>query len=150
MSGTCQVMASKILNYLLTGGAAALPGSVYIGLSTAIPVVTGAVGSQATTEPTIGTGGYARVQIAQNTTVWSTAAAGQITNGTASISFPQSTAAWSTGATALTYAFLIDAASGGGTLGVIAFAPLTPATDAVNATWITITIPISNLTFTLA
>jgi hypothetical protein len=142
-------MASKILNYLLTGGGAALPGSVYIGLSTAIPVVAGAVGSQATTEPTIA-GSYARVPIAQNTTVWSTAAAGQITNGTASISFPQSTAAWSTGATPLTYAFLIDAASGGGTLGVIAFAPLTPATDAVNTTGITITIPISNLTFTLA
>ena len=150
MSGTCQVMSSKILNYLLTGGGAALPGGIWIGLSTAIPVVSGAIGSQATTEPTIGTGSYARVSIAQNTTVWSTATAGSITNGTASISFVQSTAAWSTGATPLTYAFLIDSATTGGTLGVIAFAPLTPATDAVNVAGTTITIPISSLTFTLA
>ena len=140
------VMSNKILNFLLTGGTTPLPGSVYIGLSTSSPGASGSIAG----EPTIGTGSYARVQIAQSTAVWSTAASGQITNGTASISFPQSSAAWSSGSTALTYAFLIDASSGAGTLGVIAYAPLTPATDTVNASGITVTIPISNLTFTLA
>jgi hypothetical protein len=139
-------MSNKILNFLFTGGSTPLPSSVYLALSTSSP---GAAGSIAG-EPTIGSGSYARVQIAQSTAVWSTAASGQITNGTATISFPQSTAAWSTGATALTYAFLIDASTGAGTLGVIAYAPLTPATDAVNASGITITVPLSSLTFTLA
>jgi len=149
MTGTCQVFASKVLNFLLTAGPTPLPGSVYIGLSTSAPVVAAAVGSQITTEPTIGTGNYARVAIAQSTAVWSTASAGSITNGNAAIPFLQSNAAWSTGATTLGYWFLVDNATTGGTQGVIAYGTIT-VPQAVNASGITLSFATSQLTYSMA
>jgi hypothetical protein len=146
MSSMPNAMSNKILNFVLTGGSTCLPGSVYIGLSTSSPGSTGSIAG----EPTIGTGNYARVQITQNTTTWSTAASGQITNGNATITFPTSNAAWSSGATPLTNWFLIDASSGSGTLGVIAYGTLTPATDTVNATGVTLSFALSQLTITMA
>ena len=112
--------------------------TTYIGLKTADPTDDNSGG----TEPTITTGGYARIVSPE--TDWENAAAGAIKNDTI-LPFPESTAAWSTGATALTHFIIMDAASGGN---MLAHGTLTtPRT--VNAAGILLKFPVGELEVTL-
>ena len=83
--------------------------TVYIGLKTADPTDDNSGG----TEPTIDTGGYAR--IVSPPTDWEDAANGAVKNDEI-LEFPKSTDAWSTGATPLTHFIIMDAASAGNML----------------------------------
>lgn len=112
--------------------------TVYIGLKTADPTDNNSGG----TEPTIDTGGYAR--IVSPATDWEDAAAGAIKNDEI-LEFPESTAAWSTGATPLTHFIIMDAASGGNMLAHGALT--TPKT--VNAAGIVLRFPVGELDVTL-
>lgn len=98
----------QILNYIPRNTGTALPSTLYLGVfttattpaltATTVPAVATTIAAPGTAvgEPTIGTGGYARVAVAN--TDWAAPAvqgvAGQRTTS-AQKSFPQSTAAWS-------------------------------------------------------
>lgn len=92
---------------LITGG------TLFLGLSTTDPGDAGA----GITEPTIGSGGYARVSVTTGTTNWNASSTGSnpatVTNKVA-FSFPTSTGSgWTTGATTLGFFFLSSASSAG-------------------------------------
>ena len=80
-----------------------VPTSYYIGLSIT-PISRDGSGA---TEPLSSTG-YARVQVQNTKTNFSTSSNGEITN-TLDISFPESTATWGT----VTHVFISDAVTGG-------------------------------------
>lgn len=98
----------QLLNYIPRNTGTALPSTLYLGVftttttptltATTVPAVGTTIASPGTAvgEPTIGTGGYARVSVAN--TAWAAAAvqgsAGQRSTASQQ-SFPQSTAAWS-------------------------------------------------------
>lgn len=98
----------QLLNYIPRNTGTALPSSLYMGVfttnttpaltATTVPATSTTLASPGTAvgEPAIGTGGYARVAMAN--TAWGApatqASAGQRTTG-AQQSFPQSSAAWS-------------------------------------------------------
>jgi len=84
------------------------PAIVYVGISVSDPGETGSLAG----EPVIGTGGYARVAVANNSTNFPSAS--PKVNGV-SIVFPSSMGAWAAGAN-LTHFFLSDAASAGNML----------------------------------
>jgi len=112
--------------------------TVYIGLKTANPTDDNSGG----TEPTIPTGGYAR--IVSPATDWEEAAAGAIQNDEI-LAFAESTAAWSTGATPLTHFIVMDAAVAGN---MLAHGELTtPRT--VNAAGVLLRFPVGELDVTL-
>lgn len=109
------------------------PATYYIGLSTTTPTQA-STSNWNFTEPTIGTNGYARQAVTNNTTNFTAIAvepsAGySIQNGVAITWSSASTGAWSAGAN-LTYAGLWDAASGGNLWG---YGPLNPVINVVNA-----------------
>jgi hypothetical protein len=107
MATTTTAEKNLLAAFLYNGGTYTPDTTLYMGLAASI-----AADGTITTEPTIGTNGYARVSIAMNnTTVWG-AASGGIVSNTAIISFPTSTGAWATG-TRLNYWFLSTASSGG-------------------------------------
>jgi len=112
--------------------------TVYIGLKTADPGDDNGGG----TEPTIPTGGYARIEsVAAD---WEAAAAGAIQNGEIQ-EFVESTAAWSTAATPLTHFIIMDAASAGN---LLAHGTLTtPRT--VNAAGVLLRFPVGEIDVTL-
>lgn len=112
--------------------------TVYIGLKTADPTDDNSGG----TEPTLATGGYARIESIAGD--WEDAAAGAIKNDEIQ-EFPESTDAWSTGATPLTHFIIMDAAEGGN---MLAHGTLTtPRT--VNAAGIVLRFPVGELEVTL-
>ena len=113
--------------------------AVYIGVSTTLPTVAGAN----ITEPTIATGGYAR--IATSGASWNAAASGSATNA-AVLSFPVSTAAWSTTTTNVAYTCYYDAATAGN---LLLFDAIT-VPQAVNAAGITPNYAIGAITDVLA
>jgi len=114
---------------------------LFIGLSSTTPTIAGAF-----TEPTIGTGGYAR--IATTGASWNAAAAGVAANA-AALSFPASSAAWSSGASALTHLCYFDNATATGAANLVMFAPLTPSVT-VNAAGITVNFAIGAISDTQA
>ena len=137
MAGTLSDYAENKVLELLVGKTAFATPTAYIGLKTADPLDDNSGG----TEPTIGTGGYAR--IATTGSDWGNAAAGAIANA-AALSFVISTAAWSTGATELTHFIVMDAATAGNMLG---HADLT-AGRAVNAADVILRFAIGDLDWT--
>lgn len=131
---------SKIVDHVHGKTAFTMPTNLYLALGTGTPTP---ASTSLPGEPTIGTGGYARVQTTAAS--WNAAASGVAANA-ATLSFPASTGAWSTGATNLAYVGYYDAATGGN---LILFAPLgTP--QAVNAAGITIQFNAGDLSDTLA
>ncbi|MCJ7829001.1 MAG: hypothetical protein MUP81_04595 [Dehalococcoidia bacterium] len=129
---------NKVLDHI-TGKTSFTKPTAYIGLKTADPTDDNSGG----TEPTIATGGYAR--IATTGTDWDAASGGAVANAVA-LSFPISTAAWSTAATNLTHFIIMDAATAGNLLG---HADLTTP-RAVNAADIILRFAIGDLDLTLA
>lgn len=88
-----------------------LPNTLYIGLSTGLATA-------AVAEPTIGTGGYARIKTTNNVVNW-TASTGSNPATKANgpiLAFPASSAAWSTGSTNLQSFFVTDASTAGNVL----------------------------------
>lgn len=140
MANLTTVTDNKIMDHVHGKTAYTMP-QLYIGLSTTTPTIAGAF-----TEPTIGTGGYAR--IVTTGTSWNAAAAGVAANASA-LAFPASTAAWSSGATALTHMCYFDSPTGTAASNLVMFAPLgTPVT--VNSAGITINFPIGQISDTQA
>lgn len=90
------------------------PTTLYVGLSTTLPTAAGGN----ITEPEIGTNGYTRASIVNNTTNFPSTSVDLKSNGVA-INFPTSTGAWLAGGT-LGYLFFSDAATAGNILGFAA------------------------------
>lgn len=128
---------NAILDHV-TGKTAFTKPTAYVGLKTADPTDDNSGG----TEPTIATGGYARV--ATTGATWDAASGGAVANA-AAISFPTSTAAWSTAATNLTHFIIMDAATAGN---LLAHGELTTP-RAVNAANIILEFAIGDLDITL-
>jgi len=134
----------KVLDHILGKTDIGALAVVYLGLKTADPLNNNSGG----TEPTIPTGGYARV--ATTGVSWDAATPGgaataSYTANAAALAFPVSTAAWSTGATPLTHFIIMDAASGGNMIACGALT--TPRT--VNAAGVTLSYAIGDLDVTL-
>lgn len=141
----------QIVQALLTGTALGAPATWYLALSTTAP--TQAKGSAAPfwnfTEPTAGTGGYARLSVAANTTEWgplgSEPSAGYTDQNIVSLAWPASgSGGWSTGSTPLVAVGFFDAASAGN---LWIYATLTPSVQ-VNATGVVVSFPADSLTVT--
>ena len=141
MAGTfSDYLEAKILDHV-TGKTSFTMPTVYIGLSTADPTDD----ESGWAEPTIPTGGYAR--IATTGADWDAATDPTgVTANAAALSFPISTAAWSTGASNLTHFAAWDASSAGNMLWA---ADLTDA-RAVNAADIILRFAIGDLDLSLA
>jgi hypothetical protein len=100
-------------------------------------------------EPTSGTGGYGRVTYTNNSTNFPTPSGSNPSTSKAHVAwnFTASSGAWSTGSSALTTVFLAD----GNTPGaghVILYAPLSPATDTVNGSGVTLSFAADAVQFT--
>jgi len=104
-------LADALANEVFGGVNFTPPTTLYIGLSSTLPTVAGAN----ITEPTIGTNGYARASVANNTTNFPTTTTNNKSNGVA-ITFPTSTGSWLSSAS-LGYLVFYDAATGGNVLG---------------------------------
>lgn len=146
-----QYLEPKLLDAVFGGGAAQTAwtgvATVYIGVSTATSPATDAALLAA--EPT-SAGNYSRIVVTNNATnlTPATSSAPATKKLHVAFSFPVSNAAWSTGANALLSFFVADAATlAGGN--VLWSGPLSPATDVVNGTGVTLTFAIDALTFTL-
>jgi len=107
-------LADALVNEVFGGVAYSGPGTIYIGLSSTLPTVAGGN----ITEPTIGTAGYTRAVVTNNTTNFPTTTSNNKSNGVA-ITFPTSTGAWLASAS-LGYLFFSDASSAGNILGFAA------------------------------
>ena len=141
MAGSFGDYAEKAMLDHITGKASFTMPTVYIGVSTADPLDTGLSNA----EPTIPTGGYAR--IATSASDWDAATLGTgVTANAVALSFPISTAAWSTGASNLTHFTAWDAATAGN---LLFHADLTVA-RAVNAADIILRFAIGDLDLSLA
>lgn len=108
MAGSkAQYLQNAALNTVLGGPQFTLPTNVYIALSTA--AFTSAATGSAMTE--VNAGGYARVQVTNNTTNWPNATNGAKANN-AVFTFPSATANWGT---VLSF-YIVDASSSGNVL----------------------------------
>lgn len=107
-------LADAIVNEVFGGVNYTPPTTLYIGLSSTLPTVAGGN----ITEPTIGTNGYARASVANNTTNFPTTTTNSKSNGVA-INFPTSTGSWLASAS-LGYLVIYDAATAGNVLGFAA------------------------------
>ena len=96
--------ANRNLNYDLRSVPYSPPSNLYVGLSTT-PIFADGTGI---TEPSSSMG-YARVPVATNTTNWSVASNGTLSNNV-DITFPEATNDWGT----VTYVFLADAQNNSG------------------------------------
>ena len=134
---------SALLNSLFgktsSFGALGTAPTLYIGLYTGDPTDAGTQ----TSEPTIGSGGYARKQTAAAD--WNASSGGTSVSNANALAFPESTAAWSTGATPVAYFALLDAATAGN---MIASGALTTSRT-VNAAGVTLSFAASALTATM-
>jgi hypothetical protein len=106
--------ADLIVNNLFGGVAYTAPTTIYIGLSSTLPTAAGGN----ITEPTIGTNGYARAAVTNNTTNFPSTSTNNKSNG-AAITFPTSTGSWLSSAS-LGYLVFYDAATGGNIIGYAA------------------------------
>ncbi|MDR3598119.1 hypothetical protein [Clostridium sp.] len=104
-------LADGLVNQVFGAVSFTAPTTLYIGLSSTLPTVSGG----GITEPTIGTNGYARAAVANNTTNFPSTSSNNKSNG-AAITFPTSTGSWLSSAS-LGYLFFSDAATGGNILG---------------------------------
>jgi hypothetical protein len=99
-------------------------------------------------EPTSGTGGYGRVTYTNNGTNFTNSGANPTTiKAHVAWNFTASSGAWSSSTTAIPTVFLAD----GNTPGaghVITYAPLTPATDTVNGSGVTLSFAADAVQFT--
>lgn len=145
-------LEAKLLDAVFGGGASQTQftgnATLYIGVSTAASPASDS--TLLANEPT-STGNYSRIAVTNNSTNFPAATG---TNPATkklhvSFSFPASNAAWSTGATALQSFFIADSATlAAGN--VLWSGPLTPSTDAVNGTGVTLSFAVDALQFTLA
>lgn len=101
------LIEQKFLRHFLRGVAWTGIGTHYFALGT------GATEAGLTGEPTIGTNGYVRKSMVNNTTTWATASGGLKNNG-AAIAFASASGAW--GGAALSHFGIYDAATGGNLL----------------------------------
>lgn len=105
MSAATDYLEAALMNHLFRGTPYTAPANIYVGLFT-----TNTSDSGGGTE--VSGGGYARVQVASNTSNWSApGTAGQSSNVNA-ITFPTATANWGT----VVAAALFDAPTGGNML----------------------------------
>jgi hypothetical protein len=115
----------KLLQHAFGGPAWTPPATVYVALSSSAPTQQPA-GGWNVTEPD-GTGGYARVALANNNTNFVPVTAEPLSGFRIAvapqISFPESTAPWLAG-NRLGYFGLFDATTGGN---LLAFGPLNPS-----------------------
>jgi len=132
-------LADALVNEVFGGVNFTPPTTLYIGLSSTLPVV----GGTNITEPTVGTNGYARASVANNTTNFPTTSTNNKSNGTA-ITFPTSTGAWLSSAS-LGYLVFYDAATSGNVLG---FASLNNP-QVVASSGATLSFAIGSLTITI-
>lgn len=105
MSDMTDYMESGLANAMLRGNpdSWALPTGIYVGLTNATP---------SDASPTTGElsgDGYARVNVVQNTTNWSTVGVDGIVTNNVSIEFPEATADWTTASGVV----ICDALTGG-------------------------------------
>lgn len=135
-----------LTNILGNSASAATPATYYLALSTTSPAQAKGSGTFWNfTEPTAGTGAYARLSITNNTTNF-TAIASEPTSGysiqnNVTFTMATSTAAWSTGATPLVAGGLWDASSGGN---LWAYGSLSP-TVTVNQAGVAVTFTAAQL-----
>jgi hypothetical protein len=117
---------------LLFGDTALVPPTTYyVGLSSTTPTQA-STSNWGFTEPTIGTNGYARVAVTNNTTNFvpigvEPSSGYTLQNGT-TITFSASTGAWASGVN-LTYAGLWDAATSGNLWGYGLLSPVVQVTN---------------------
>jgi len=123
-------IASSAFGGVAYSGLATYYAALFIGASTGIADGTEATGNS-----------YARVAITNNQTNFPAASAGVVSNGT-TITFPQSSGSWGT----VDAIRLMDAATDGN----VRFGSLITPNVTVDATGITVSIPIGSLTFTVA
>lgn len=140
MPNLTTVTNNKIMDHVHGKTAYTMP-TLYIGLSSTTPTIAGAF-----TEPTIGTGGYAR--IVTSGASWNASASGTAANA-ATLSFPASSAAWTSGASPLTHVCYFDSPTGTAATNLVMFAPITP-TVTVNASGVTVNFAIGALSDTQA
>lgn len=131
---------NKIMDHVHGKTSFTMP-QLFIGLSSTTPTIAGVF-----TEPTIGTGGYAR--IVTTGASWNASASGAAANA-AALAFPASSAAWTSGASALTHVCYFDSATLTGATNLVMFAPMTP-TVTVNAAGVTVNFAIGALSDTQA
>ena len=98
-------LENELLDHVLGPGAYTAPGTVYVGLSTTVPLDDGTN----FTEP-VG-GAYARVAVANTPANWPAASGGAKSNAN-NISFPEATLSWGS----ILYVGIFDAISGGNLL----------------------------------
>lgn len=103
MSSMSNNLERDFLNWFFGDTEPTVPGTIYVGLSTADPGETGS----GVAEPSGGS--YARVAVANNTTNWPEVAAGEAKENAVAITFPTATGSWGT----ITHMFFATAASGG-------------------------------------
>ena len=144
-------LEQKLLDAVFGGGASQSVftgnATLYIGVSTTASPDTDA--NILAGEPT-SAGNYSRIAVTNNTTNYpnSTGTAPATKKLHVAQSFPTSNAAWSTGATALKSFLIADAATlGAGN--VLWIGVLTPNTDTVNGTGVTLSFAIDALQLTL-
>lgn len=132
-------LADALVNEVFGGVNFTPPTTLYIGLSSTLPTAAGGN----ITEPTIGTNGYARASVANNTTNFPSTSSNNKSNG-AAITFPTSTGVWLASAS-LGYLVFYDAATGGNVLG---FAALNNP-QVVASSGATLSFAIGSLTITI-
>ena len=147
-TGISLALRASMLDWIFQGAAVTTPPvtALFIGLKDTDPGDANAGG----TEPTVGTGAYARAgSFPGGTTNWNASTTGAnpatVTNKVA-FTFATSTAAWSSGATALGF-FIIMSASTAGTF--YCRGTVTPPT-AVNATGLTLSFAAGQFSITNA
>lgn len=91
MAALSNYFSNAILNNLCRGTAYTFPSTLYVALTTAAP--TGSSTGSTITEPS--GNAYARVSVTANTSNFSAASAGSISNS-AAITFPTATGSWGT------------------------------------------------------
>jgi hypothetical protein len=153
--GLAVTAGDVIFNCGITAGdlGAFMYNTIYIGLTT--QAVSGSTQANVISgEPTIGTGSYARIALANNLLNWTSATAAQpsvLANAGTNWAFAQSSAAWSTAGTNLIQAFICDSPTGttvGTNVNVLASGALGVA-QAVNAASITLSFAAAAFTITL-
>lgn len=153
MASVGQYLQPKLLGAVFGGGASQTSwtgvATLYVGLSTQAWSTTVTDAELLAGEPTA-TGAYARIAVTNNTTNFPAPTGSNpctVKLATAE-SFPTSTAAWSTGTTALASVFIADSAtldSGN----ILWSAALTPDTDTVNGSGVTLSFAANALEATL-
>ncbi len=151
MAAISQYLQPLLIQSVFGGGAAQSQwtggATWYVGVSTAAFPTTDALLKSG--EPT-SAGSYGRIVVTNNATNFPAASGSNptTTHLHVSFSFTASSAAWSTGGTPLASFFIADASTlGAGN--VLWSGALSPATDIVNGSGVTLTFAIDALTFTL-